>query len=282
VAGRLILCATPIGNLGDVSPRLRDALAGADVIYAEDTRRSRRLLQSVDVDRPLRSFFVGNEEQRAVEMAEKLAQGATVALVTDAGTPGISDPGLTAVRAALEAGADVGIVPGPSAVTAALAVSGLPSDRFVFEGFLPRKGSARSARLAELAREERTTVLFSATSRVAADLCDLAGSLGPEREVVVARELTKQFEELWRGTLRAAADHWGAEEEPRGEFTFVIAGAITAPADWGTAVAAVNEAVAGGVTMTVAVRQVAAMTGLRRRELYERVLHSRDRVEPDA
>ncbi len=281
MTGRLILCASPIGNLGDASPRLSEALAAADVVYAEDTRRSRRLLESLGVSRPLRSFFVGNEQQRAVELAERLASGATVALVTDAGTPGISDPGLVAVRAAVEAGAEVTVVPGPSAVTAALAVSGLPSDRFVFEGFLPRKGTARAERLSALAGEARTAVLFAAKSRVGLDLADLASALGPERDVVVARELTKQFEELWRGTLGDAATHWGAGDVARGEFTLVVAGAAATPPDWASAVAAANKAIAGGASMTEAVRQVARASTLSRRKLYERVLDSRGRAEPD-
>lgn len=282
MTGRLILCATPIGNLGDVSTRLREALAAADVVYAEDTRRSRRLLESLGVSRPLRSFFVGNEQRRAAELSEWLASGATVALVTDAGTPGISDPGLVAVRAALDAGAEVSVVPGPSAVTAALAVSGLPSDRFVFEGFLPRRGSARAERLAELATERRTTVLFAATARVGRDLSDLAAALDPDREIVVARELTKQFEELWRGTLGEGAARWSSDEAARGEFTLVIGGATAAPPNWAAAVEAAEEAIAAGASMTEAVRQVAMATGLRRRELYERVLESRGRAEPDA
>jgi 16S rRNA (cytidine1402-2'-O)-methyltransferase len=281
VTGRLILCASPIGNLGDASPRLREALAAADVVYAEDTRRSRTLLESLDLSRPLRSFFVGNEQRRAVELGERLAAGATIALITDAGTPAISDPGLVAVRAAVDAGADVTVVPGPSALTAALAVSGLPADRFVFEGFLPRKGAARTERLAALAGEARTAVLFAATSRVGRDLADLAKVLGADRDVVVARELTKQFEELWRGTLGEAAAHWGEDGAARGEFTLVIAGTRPAPPDWAGAVAAVDDAISKGASMTEAVREVAGATGLSRRELYERVLDARRRALPD-
>ncbi|MCJ7724857.1 MAG: rRNA small subunit methyltransferase 1, partial [Acidimicrobiia bacterium] len=179
--GSLILCAGPIGNLGDAPPRLAEALGSADIVYAEDTRRARVLLQHLGVDCPTRSYFVGNEADRSIEMAGRLSAGETVALITDAGTPGIADPGLTAVRAAIEAGATVTGVPGPSAVTLALAVSGLPADRFVFEGFLPRKGRRRAERIRSLRTEERTVVLFCAANRLAADLTHLAGEIGMER-----------------------------------------------------------------------------------------------------
>lgn len=172
--GTLILCATPIGNLGDAPPRLGEALTSASVVYAEDTRRSRVLLRHLGVDRPLRSFFVGNEATRSEELAGRLQRGETVALVTDAGTPAVADPGFTAVRAAIEVGAEVTVVPGPSAVTAALAVSGLPTDRFVFEGFLPRSGKERRSRLESLAVESRTTILFAAAGRLVDDHAILA------------------------------------------------------------------------------------------------------------
>ena len=271
--GRLILCATPIGNLGDASPRLAAALAAADAVYAEDTRRSRVLLEALGVAAPLRSYFTGNEEERSAELQRRLEEGETVALVTDAGMPSISDPGYSAVQAALAAGAEVSVVPGPSAVTAALAVSGLPAERFVFEGFLPRKAADRRRRLEALAGEERTIVLFAATGRVAGDLADLAGALGGDRRVAVARELTKAFEEVWRGTLDEAAERW-REIAPRGEFTLVVEGAEPGTTGLSRAVAMVEELVAGGTAPSEAIREVADMTGIPRRRLYEEVHRS--------
>jgi 16S rRNA (cytidine1402-2'-O)-methyltransferase len=275
MTGKLILCATPIGNLGDTSARLATELTGADLIYAEDTRRAATLLQALDVRTKTRSYFVGNEAHRSEELAARLRAGDTVALITDAGMPAISDPGLSAVRVAREVGADVTVIPGPSAVTTALAVSGLPSDRFVFEGFLPRKGRDRSRRLAELATEERTVVLFSAKSRIADDLTALADALAAERRVVVARELTKAFEEIWAGTLMDAATHW-ADVRLRGEFTLVIAGAEPQSVDLDTAVERVRHNVKEGISMKDAVRQVATQYDISRRELYEAVLRSEE------
>jgi 16S rRNA (cytidine1402-2'-O)-methyltransferase len=266
----LILCATPIGNLGDAPPRLAEALATADVVYAEDTRRTRVLLDALGVTASLRSYFAGNEDRRSAELAERLGAGETLVLVTDAGMPGISDPGISAVRAAQRAGATVSVVPGPSAVTAALAVSGLPADRFVFEGFLPRSGSARRRRLDRLAAEERTTVLFAAPSRLADDLADLTAALGDERAVTVTRELTKLHEEVWQGTLGEAAQRW-REVAPRGEFTLVVAGVEAFVPDLATAQRHVEDLVAEGATVSAAVRRVADDTGVSRRELYERV-----------
>jgi 16S rRNA (cytidine1402-2'-O)-methyltransferase len=198
VAGRLILCAGPIGNLGDAAPRLGEALREATLIYAEDTRRARILLDHLGVTTPVRSYFVGNEAERAVELQDRLAGGEVIALLTDAGTPGIADPGLTAVRA-VAAGAEVTAVPGPSAVTMALAVSGESADRFVFEGFLPRKGEERASRVAAIAAETRTVVFFASPERLVADLADLAGQHPGSRSCVVARELTKLHEECGGG-----------------------------------------------------------------------------------
>ncbi len=272
VPGKLILCATPIGNLGDASPRLGKTLEEAGVVYAEDTRRSRVLLEALGVRRPLRSYFVGNEEARAEELAGRLEAGETVALITDAGMPAVSDPGLSAVQAARRVGAEVTVVPGPSAVTAALAVSGLPSERFVFEGFLPRKGAVRAERLRDLAEEPRTMVLFSPPGRLLADLDDLAGALGEDRPVVVARELTKAFEEVWRGTLGRASEHW-RKVDPRGELTLVIEGAPPEEPSLEEAVAEVEALIQTGTPMAEAVRAVAEDMGLRRRRLYEAVIH---------
>lgn len=267
MAGHLIVCATPIGNLGDASPRLAETLERADVVFAEDTRRSAKLLRHFGIDTPLRSYFVGNEEQRAGELAQRLQAGETVALVSDAGTPGVSDPGVSAVRIAREVGASVAVVPGPSAVTAALAVSGFSADRFVFEGFLPRRGALRKARIAELAAETRTMVVFSATRRIGQDLAALAAALGGERPAMVGRELTKLHEELEWLTLDAAAARW-ADEPPRGEFTIVVAGGAPREPDMEAALADVAAAIARGKPLSIAVRETAADHGVRRRALY--------------
>lgn len=268
--GSLILCATPIGNLGDSSQRLAETLGQVDLILAEDTRRSAVLLKALGVDRPLRSYFAGNEDQRSRELEQLLAEGKTVALITDAGTPSISDPGLSAVAAARKAGASVSVVPGPSAVTAALAVSGLPSERFAFEGFLPRKGKERRARLDALGGEVRTTVLFVSPHHLLEDLEDLA-EIASDRPLVVTRELTKVFEEIQWTSVGVALDEWRART-PQGEFTLVLGGAPSIDMELGTAAAIVQAEVAAGATISNAVRNVAANTGVSRRLLYDEVL----------
>jgi 16S rRNA (cytidine1402-2'-O)-methyltransferase len=275
VAGTLILCAGPIGNLGDAPGRLAEVLASADTVYAEDTRRARVLLSHLGVDRRLRSFFIGNEAERAVEMAGRLEAGETVALLTDAGTPGIADPGLTAVRAALEAGAVVTGVPGPSAVTLALSLAGLPSERFVFEGFLPRRGGHRRRRLEALRVEPRTIVMFCAPGRLTGDLADLLGTLDGDREVVVCRELTKLHEEIWRGSLAEAAGHWGLIAV-RGEVTLVLAGAGEGETDVAAALERAESLTAEGVSPSRACRMVAEETGASRRLLYEALIRRRN------
>ena len=272
MSGRLVLCGTPIGNLDDAPPRLAEALREADIVYAEDTRRSKILLDALGVEARLRSYFVGNEEARSTELGEQLSQGLTVALLTDAGMPSVVDPGYSAVHAAMEVGAAVTVVPGPSAVTAALALSGMPADRFTFEGFLPRKGERRSARLGELRSERRTMVLFSAKGRLLADLTDLAANLGDDRQVVVTREMTKAFEEVWRGTLAEAVERWS--ESTKGELTLVVHGAPDGEQDLTAALEQVGQLVSQGAPMAAAVRQVAEMSGIRRRSLYEEALRS--------
>jgi 16S rRNA (cytidine1402-2'-O)-methyltransferase len=266
----LIVCGTPIGNLDDAAPRLVEALCSCDVVFAEDTRRTRVMLDRFGVDVPLRSFFAGNEEKRAGELEERLRAGETVGLVTDAGMPSISDPGLTAVGAARAAGADITVIPGPSAVTAALAVSGLPSERFVFEGFLPRSGSERSRRLGEIAEETRTVVFFASPRRVGGDLRALADRADDRRVVCVARELTKLHEELWWGTLSEAAEHFTGDQ--RGEFTVVMSGASPRPPDLQSALKQVHTLVGEGESMSAAVRIAAERSGVPRRILYEMVL----------
>ncbi|MDX1690295.1 MAG: 16S rRNA (cytidine(1402)-2'-O)-methyltransferase [Acidimicrobiia bacterium] len=268
--GTLVLCGGPIGNLGDAAPRLAEALAGADVVYAEDTRRARTLFDRLGVTTPLRSYFVGNEDRRAEEIGRRLSGGETVAVLTDAGMPAIADPGLSAVRAAVKAEATVTVVPGPSAVTAALAVAGMPADRFVFEGFLPRTGSDRSARLAAIGAETRTVVLFCAPKRLVGDLEDLTRACG-DRDVVVCRELTKRFEETWRGRLVTASQAW-AERDVRGEVTVVLAGGAEPEPSLDAALAEVRTRVAGGEPLSAAVRAVAEASGVRRNALYEAAL----------
>jgi 16S rRNA (cytidine1402-2'-O)-methyltransferase len=223
--GVLVLVGTPIGNLGDVSPRALEALAGADLIACEDTRRTRQLLTHAGIKVGDRLMAVNdhNEAAQVRRVLERLDAGDVVAVVTDAGMPAISDPGERLVAAAGAAGHRVEVVPGPSAAIAALAVSGLPTGRWCFEGFLPRKGHARAQRLAQLAVEERTMVLFEAPHRLGQTLADLAAALGPHRAVAIARELTKVHEEVWRGTVGGAVERWSAGE-PRGEFVLVVAG----------------------------------------------------------
>jgi 16S rRNA (cytidine1402-2'-O)-methyltransferase len=230
VKGELVLVATPIGNLGDLSVRALDVLRDADVIAAEDTRRTRTLLSHAEIpsEGRLRAVHAHNEAESADWVVDAVRDGRRVAYVTDAGTPGISDPGERLVRACLDAGLPVDVVPGPSAVLTALVLSGYPTDRFVFEGFLPRKGAERRERLAQIVGEARTVVLYESPRRVHATLTALLGACGPLREVAVARELTKLHQEVWRGTLDAAVGHVELTE-PRGEHVLVLAPAPPAP-----------------------------------------------------
>jgi 16S rRNA (cytidine1402-2'-O)-methyltransferase len=236
LAGRLDVVATPIGNMGDLSDRAREALASADLIAAEDTRRTLGLLQHLGLAKPLLSLHAHNETQRLPEVLARLAQGARVVLVSDAGTPLLSDPGFELVRAAVAQGIPVGVVPGPSAITAALALAGLPVDRFCFEGFLPASGRERRTRLTALAREVRTMVFFEAPHRIAESLVDLSTEFGAERQAVIAREITKLHETIYRGTLGELCAVAGADPNlQRGEITLVVQGAapVTVGADMG-------------------------------------------------
>jgi 16S rRNA (cytidine1402-2'-O)-methyltransferase len=275
--GRLLIGATPLGQPSDASARLVKALASADVIAAEDTRRIRTLAQALDVKPAGRvvSLFDANEASRVPALVDEIRGGATVLLVSDAGMPLISDPGYRLVAACIEAGAAVQCLPGPSAVTTALAVSGLPSERFCFEGFAPRKHSARVSWLTTLAAEPRTCVFFESPRRLANCLHDAVDVLGAERKAVVCRELTKTHEEIVRGTLGELAE-W-ASEGVLGEITVVLAGAIP-KADLETLVADVQALVDDGARVKDACAQViAANPGApSRRELYDAVLRSRD------
>ncbi|HEY3732252.1 MAG TPA: 16S rRNA (cytidine(1402)-2'-O)-methyltransferase [Steroidobacteraceae bacterium] len=235
-AGRLEVVATPIGNLGDLSTRAREVLASADLIAAEDTRRSAQLLAAIGVTARLISLHDYNEQARLDSLVRQLTDGKIIALVSDAGTPLLSDPGFALVRAAAAAGIEVRSVPGASAVTAALSIAGLPTDRFAFEGFLPPRASARRALLARLAGEPRTLVLFEAPHRIAATLDDLSQLFGVDRSAVVTRELTKLHESVYRGTLgQLAAMAHSQPELRRGEITLVVAGAAPAAAAAGDA-----------------------------------------------
>jgi 16S rRNA (cytidine1402-2'-O)-methyltransferase len=264
--GRLVLVATPIGNLGDLSPRAIEALRAAELICCEDTRRTGRLLQHAGIAG--RRLAVCNEHTEAARIADvlmTLADGGDVAVVTDAGTPGISDPGERLVRAAIDAGFDVTSVPGPTALVTALVMSGLSTGRFAFEGFLPRSGRARSERLAELATEERTIVVYEAPHRIRRTLVDLAEAFGDDRPVVVARELTKLFETVERGTLGGVD-----VGEPRGEYVLVIAGAPAArtPPDDDDIRAALRAELANGATTRDAAGAVATRLSVPKRLAY--------------
>ncbi|OBA57551.1 16S rRNA (cytidine(1402)-2'-O)-methyltransferase [Mycobacterium sp. 1100029.7] len=274
-SGRLLLAATPLGQPSDASPRLIKALGDADVVAAEDTRRVRTLAKSLGVGIAGRvvSMFDQNEAARVPALVEEIKGGATVLLVSDAGMPLISDPGYRMVAACVDAELPVTCLPGPSAVTTALAVSGLPSEKFCFEGFAPRKSGARKTWLASLADERRTCVFFESPRRLAACLDDAVETLGGERLAVICRELTKVHEEVRRGSLLELAA-W-ASDGVLGEVTVVLAGA-SPPADVASLVARVQDLVAQGVRVKDACTQVAgAHPGVRSRELYDAVLKAR-------
>jgi len=273
VTGRLVLVSTPIGNLGDLSPRAVSALQACALICCEDTRHSGKLLSHAGVAGV--RLAVANEHTEAArtdEVLGVLASGRDVAVVTDAGTPGISDPGARLVEAAIAAGYAVTAVPGPAALIMALVLSGFDTTRFVFEGFLPRSGRERAERLAEVAAERRTTVLYEAPHRVARTVDDLAATCGGERRVALARELTKVYEEVWRGSLADAAAHLTAHE-PRGEFVMVLEGApAAAPADDEAILAALRMALQGGADRRTAIATVMSATGAAKRRVYDLAL----------
>ncbi|WP_027479463.1 16S rRNA (cytidine(1402)-2'-O)-methyltransferase [Gryllotalpicola ginsengisoli] len=270
----IILAATPIGNLGDATRRLVDALGAVEVVAAEDTRVTQRLLQGLGVAaRPrLVALHDHNERDRSGELVE-LARDTDVLVLSDAGMPTVSDPGYHLVQAAISAGVDVTALPGPSAVLTALAVSGLPTDRFAFEGFLPRKDGERMRALAALAGERRTLVFFESPNRLAASLAAIAQVFGPQRRVVVARELTKLHEEVKRGTAAELAE-WAAAGV-RGEIVIVVDGAGEPVVDPAAAVQRVLLLETQGVRLKDAAAQVSAETGLSRRDLYETALKER-------
>ena len=284
--GTLYVVATPIGNAEDVTPRAIRVLAEADLIACEDTRRTGRLLAAHAIGTPTVSYFEHNEERRTPELVARILAGATVALVTDAGTPAISDPGYRLVRAALDSGIRVVAVPGVSAVIAALSVAGLPTDRFVFEGFLPVRGAARRHALERLRGERRTIVFYEAARRLVETLEALAAAFGGERPAVVLREITKVHEETRRGTLDELAAHF-KQTEALGEVTIVVAGKeskdrLDNDDDRGDVANEFDEAGAlavlrgAGLSLKAASEVIAKLTGSRRRDVYQRALRTAD------
>jgi 16S rRNA (cytidine1402-2'-O)-methyltransferase len=272
VAGVLFLVGTPIGNLGDVSERSRATLADVDLVAAEDTRRTGRLLQHLGIARPLLSVFEGNERERVGPILDALREGRDVALVTDAGMPSVSDPGYRLVRACADAGLEVRVVPGPSSVTAALVVSGLPTDRFVFEGFLPRKAGDRRERLTALAPERRTVVLFESPNRIAATLRELADAFGADRPAALCRELTKLHEEVVRGSLEEIAASLGGTV-PKGEIVLVVGGRTAEPRpSMESLVAEARALVDEGARKREAAAAVAARHGVGANEIYRALI----------
>ena len=270
--GVLVLAATPIGDPRDAAPRLGEELANADVIAAEDTRRLKRLLTDLAVTPrgTVLSYHEHNEASRTPELVDRLVAGDRVVVVTDAGMPSVSDPGYRLVAAAVESGIRVTSVPGPSAVLMALAVSGLPVDRFCFEGFLPRKGGEKARVLADVATERRTMVFFEAPHRLADTLAAMAAAFGGARRAAVCRELTKTYEEVRRGTLDELVT-W-AEEGVRGEITVVVNGAEREVPSLEEAVSGIRERVAAGERLKDVCADVAARTGLSKKALYDRTI----------
>jgi 16S rRNA (cytidine1402-2'-O)-methyltransferase len=272
MSGTLYLVGTPIGNLGDMTRRARETLEQVDMIAAEDTRRTGRLLANLDIHKPMLSFFEGNERERTGQLIARLIEGESVALVTDGGMPGVSDPGFRLVRAAAAEGLEVRVVPGPSAAIAALVISGLATDRFVFEGFLPKKEGERMRRLEELAREQRTIVCFESPVRVQILLRDVLIALG-DRQVAVARELTKLHEEVLRGRASEVLARV-IDLDLKGEVVVVIDGATPRPTDDVTVFIPEAEAlVEAGMRKREAAHEVAERHGVSANALYRALLY---------
>ena len=270
--GVLLVVGTPIGNLGDLSRRAEDELGRADAVCCEDTRRTGRLLKHIGVHAPKLLTVNDHTEARAVdEIVRRVGAGERVALVSDAGMPGISDPGEQVVQAVVAAGLAVEVIPGPSAVVSALVVSGLPAGRFAYEGFLPRKGSGRTERIAAIAVEPRTVVLYEAPHRIARTVAELAAACGGDRRVALARELTKLHEEVWRGTLAGAVDHLEAHP-PLGEFVLVLDGAPPpVEVDDARVESEARAALAAGLSPRDAAADVAEALGIPKRRAYAAV-----------
>ena len=276
--GTLYLVPTPIGNLGDVSRRAAETLSAVDFIAAEDTRVTVKLLNHLELKKPMVTYHRHNCDTAGPAILRRLEAGESCALVTDAGTPAISDPGEDLVALCAAAGVEVVAIPGPCALTAALSVSGLPTGRFTFEGFLPMNKKNRRAQLDGLIREERTMIFYEAPHKLRATLNDLAAAFGPDRPMAVCRELTKLHEEVVRTTLGEAADRY-AEQEPRGEFVLVVAGRPpqTEAGDEDAALARTEELRRTGLTLKAAAAQAADEFGVKKRTLYNRALQSGER-----
>jgi 16S rRNA (cytidine1402-2'-O)-methyltransferase len=275
MSGTLYLVATPIGNLEDLTFRALRILQEVDLVAAEDTRHSRKLFNHYGISTPLTSYFAHNEAQKGERLLTELRAGKSVALISDAGTPAISDPGFLLVRRCRDEGIAVLAVPGPSAVVAALAISGLPTERFAFEGFLPARSKARRETLRQLRTEPRTTIFYEAPHRLPATLREICEELGAERDVAVARELTKLHEELFRGPAKAAVEHFGAGRV-RGEIVLLVAPAAAGALEPATAVDSVEASLrklrGEGLSLRQAVKQVAKEFGLPGDEVYRRAL----------
>ena len=273
MSGTLYVVATPIGNLADLTPRAREVLASVALIAAEDTRHTRQLLQSCGIGTALTSLHEHNEAQKSAELVARLARGESIALVSDAGTPLVSDPGFDLVAAARRAGIAVIAIPGACAAIAALSVAGLPTDRFAFEGFLPAKSAARSEHLAQLAREERTLIFYEAPHRLAEVLRDMTQIFGAERNASISRELTKRFETTYTGTLAQLSD--AAERDSdmsRGEIVIVVSGAPATSTALELDSDALLRALLEELSPSQAAKVAAHVTGLKRSELYEAAL----------
>jgi 16S rRNA (cytidine1402-2'-O)-methyltransferase len=272
-SGILYIVGTPIGNLEDMTFRAVRILQAVDVIAAEDTRHTGKLLHHFQITTPQTSYHEHNQQRRIPELIEQLHQGKAIALVTDAGMPGISDPGYELVKACVEGGITVVPIPGPSAAITALSAAGLPTDKFVFEGFLPAKGQERKQRLEAIASESRTLILYEAPHRLRQSLQDLAAVLGENRQIVLARELTKLHEEFWRGSIGDAIAHY-TSREPQGEFTLLIAGVSLEKPQLSEATlkTELQNLLDQGLSRSEASRQLAQLTSLSRRHIYQLAL----------
>jgi 16S rRNA (cytidine1402-2'-O)-methyltransferase len=270
MAGILYLVGTPIGNLEDITLRALRILKEVDLIAAEDTRHTGKLLHYFQIKTPQISCHEHNEQQKIPEILEKLQSGKSIALVTDAGMPGISDPGYVLVAACIAAGAEVVPIPGVTALVTGLSASGLDTSRFVFEGFLPVKGDVRQAQLQALKTEERTTIFYESPHRIQKTLTDLMEVCGAERSIVLARELTKLHEEFWRGSLAEAIELYN-HREPKGEYTVILAGVVRSEMTWSDEliIAELSQSLRDGVSRSTASKQLAELTGINKRHIYQ-------------
>jgi 16S rRNA (cytidine1402-2'-O)-methyltransferase len=273
----LYLIGTPIGNLGDMTMRAIETLKNVDLIAAEDTRHTGKLLHHFQIKTPQISYHEHNQQQRTPELIDRMLAGKSIGLVTDAGMPGISDPGFELVAACATAGINVVPIPGVTAVITAVSASGLPSDRFVFEGFLPVKGQDRRDRLARIVDESRTIVLYESPHRLLKTLADLADSCGGDRSIVLARELTKLHEQFWRGSIQAAIEYYG-DRQPQGEYVLVLAGAVPRAVVYTDAniISELTVAIESGISRSTASRKLADRLQISRKHIYQLALSIAD------